>query len=183
MCDGCVTALRDKLASQSDVNNKGFIFKPLTYFFFKHFIVQFFVAGVTVALDLWRFSTTSICGWSQIFERRRSTTYFTLVDESNVVSKPFPVSERYNFFTRLWFWVIRYRIRKRNSLAFRALKNVMSDRDEKKKQNKTEQETESKKLSTKKYGTVWCKKKKWFRRDLKAEPFSQQGSPVNSKWL
>ena len=53
MCDGCVTALRDKLASQSDVNNKGFIFKPLTYFFFfKHFIVQFFVAGVTVALDL-----------------------------------------------------------------------------------------------------------------------------------
>ena len=34
MCDGCVTALRDKLASQSDVNNKGFIFKPLTYFFF-----------------------------------------------------------------------------------------------------------------------------------------------------
>ena len=34
MCDGCVTALRDKLASQSDVNNKGFIFKPLTCFFF-----------------------------------------------------------------------------------------------------------------------------------------------------
>lgn len=34
MCDGCVTALRDKLASQSDVNNKGFIFKPLTYIFF-----------------------------------------------------------------------------------------------------------------------------------------------------
>ena len=34
MCDGCVTALRDKLASQSDVNNKGFIFKPSTYFFF-----------------------------------------------------------------------------------------------------------------------------------------------------
>ena len=77
-----------------------------------------------------------------------------------MVSKPFPVSERYNFFTRLWFWVIRDRIRKRNSLAFRALKNVISDRDEKKKQNKTEQETESKELSTKKYGTVWCKKKK-----------------------
>ena len=34
MCDGCVTALRDKLASQSDVNNKGFIFKPFTCFFF-----------------------------------------------------------------------------------------------------------------------------------------------------
>ena len=34
MCDGCVTALRDKVASQSDVNNKGFIFKPLTSFFF-----------------------------------------------------------------------------------------------------------------------------------------------------
>ena len=33
MCDGCVTALRDKLASQSDVNNKGFIFKPVTFFF------------------------------------------------------------------------------------------------------------------------------------------------------
>lgn len=41
-------------------------------------------------------------------------------------------------------------------MAFRALKNVISDRDEKKKtkQNKTEQETESKELSTKKYGTV-----------------------------
>ena len=77
-----------------------------------------------------------------------------------MVSKPFPVSERYNFFTRLLFWVIRCRIRKRNSLAFRALKNVIIDRDEKKKQNKTEQETESKELSTKKYGTVWCKKKK-----------------------
>ena len=34
MCDGCVTALRDKLASQSDVNNKGSIFKPFTCFFF-----------------------------------------------------------------------------------------------------------------------------------------------------
>ena len=56
-----------------------------------------------------------------------------------MVSKPFPVSERYNFFTRLLFWVIRCRIRKRNSLAFRALKNVISDRDEKKKtkQNRT----------------------------------------------
>ena len=71
-----------------------------------------------------------------------------------MVSKPFPVSERYNFFTRLLFWVIRCRIWKRNSLAFRALKNVIIDRDEKKKQNKTEQETESKELSTKKYGTV-----------------------------
>ena len=37
---------------------------------------------------------------------------------------------------------------------------MISDRDEKKKQNKTEQETESKELSTKKYGTVGCKKKK-----------------------
>ena len=71
-----------------------------------------------------------------------------------MVSKPFPVSERYNFFTRLLFWVIRCQIRKRNSLALRALKNVIIDRDEKKKQNKTEQETESKELSTKKYGTV-----------------------------
>lgn len=45
-------------------------------------------------------------------------------------------------------------------MAFRAPKNVITDRDEKKKQNKTEQETESKELSTEKYGLVRCKKKK-----------------------
>lgn len=90
----CVT---NELVKVTWITKDSFL-SPWHLFFFKHFIVQFFVAGVTVALDLWRFSTTYICGWSQIFERRRSTTYFTFVDESNVVSRPFPVSERYNFF-------------------------------------------------------------------------------------
>ena len=43
MCDGCVTALRDKLASQSDVNNKGLIFKPLTPFFFNILLYNSFL--------------------------------------------------------------------------------------------------------------------------------------------
>ena len=161
MCDGCVTALRDKLASQSDVNNKGFIFKPLTYFFFLNNSLYNSLLQVSPSrLTFEDFQQLlSVVGVKSLREEdpqlisllsMRATWFLSLFPWVSVII----------FFTRLWFWVIRYRIRKRNSLAFRALKNVMSDRDEKKKQNKTEQETESKKLSTKKYGTVWCKKKK-----------------------
>lgn len=49
-------------------------------------------------------------------------------------------------------------------MAFRALKNVISDRDEKKKQNKTEQETESKELSNEK---IWhCLMQKQKKNDF-----------------